>query len=557
MAEAAEVIRIPAGKLKKTQGDPKVGSVRSPHREGVADSLTPQRLASIMRAADLGETTAYLTLAQEMEERDCHYRSVLHTRKMAVSGIAPALELPGDAEVPQEVVDAVEKRLLETPAFEALVYDLLDGLGKGFSCVEILWAHEEEEWYPTGYVHREQRHFVFDLDTLSRPLLRTDEIVAGVDGEQGEPLRPYQWIVHIPKLASGIPIRAGLARTAAVAYAAKRWTAADWMAFLDVYGVPIRLGKYPASMADKKHLLLKAVRAIGSDAAAVVPQEMEIELIESKGAGATSVFRETVEYWDKQVSKVVLGQTMTSDDGASLSQSKTHEQVRFDIRDADCRSVCATLDEQLVKPFVDLNFGPQEHYPKVRLFQRKPEDLVPLMQAVKTFVDLGGDLQKSEVRDRLGFAEPEEGEELLEPKPPPVAPGLPGQEPPPGQPPKGKGSKAPAADGEPAEEDDEVEEKPSRKARELNARRKVPTYDAVDEVLAEELSQWRRLEDPNVGRLIKAIQDAATYDEARELLAELARDEGDVLDIGAVVVSLARSCYKLRGVGDATDERDP
>ncbi len=550
MAEA-EVIRIQAGKLTKPQGAPKVGSVRSPHREGVADSLTPQRLASIMRAADLGETSAYLTLAQEMEERDCHYRSVLHTRKMAVSGIKPALELPKDA-VDAKIVEAVERRILDAPGFEALVYDLLDALGKGFSCVEILWQHDEAEWYPSGYAHREQRHFTFDLDTLSRPLLRTDAIDVG--GEEGVPLAPYQWLVYVPKLGSGIPIRTGLARTAAVAYAAKRWTAADWMAFLDVYGVPIRLGKYPASHADKKNLLLKAVRAIGSDAAAVIPSEMEIELIESKGAGATSVFRETVEYWDKQVSKVVLGQTMTSDDGASLSQSKTHEQVRFDIRDADCRSVAAALDEQLVRPFVDLNFGPQEVYPSVRLYARKSEDLVPLMQATKTFVELGGAVQMSEIRDRLGFAEPEEGAELLEPAAkPPAFGGAP-------PPPAGDDKPEPGSDDDgPADDDDEVEETPDKKQRELHAARrpKPPVYDAVDEVLAAELSQWRRLEDPNVGRLIKAIQDAETYEEARALLAELARDEGDVLDIGAVVVSLARSCYKLRGVGDATDERLP
>ncbi len=541
------MVSIQASKLLKLQGEPKVGSIRSPHREGVADTLTPQRMASIMRRADTGDTTAYLTLSQEMEERDPHYRSVLHTRKMAVSGIVPQLVLPDDSADMKRIGEAIERRITTAAHFESLVYDLLDGLGKGFSCVETEWQRDPAEWWPLAYHFVEQRHFCFDRDTLSTPLLRTDRIDAG-GGEEGDPLRPFGWIVHKPKLASGIPIRTGLARTVAVCYMAKRWTAADWMAFLDIYGVPIRLGKYPASMAEKKSLLLKAVRSIGSDAAAVIPQEMEIELIETKGSANATAFRETIEYWDKQTSKCVLGQTMSSDDGASLAQSKTHEHVRFDIRDADGRSVSATINEQLIKPFVLLNFGIRPVYPTVRLFQRKPEELVPLMQSTKTFVDLGGKVQASEVRDRLGYAEPEEGAELLQPAAKPAAP--------PGAP-KDTDPEKPGADGQvdPAEDDDEIEQEGERK--ELHSMGASAPYDAVDETVEEALRDWRKLEKPNVGRLIKAIQDAESYEEARQLLAELARDEGDVLDIGAVVVSLARSCFKLRGVGDATDAVKP
>lgn len=535
------MVPIQTGKLTRVQGEPKVGSVVSPHRQGVADTLSPQHLAHIMRQADAGDISAYLTLSQEIEERDPHYRSVLHTRKMAVSGIVPQVELPNDSAESKRIGEAVEKRIVHTPHWEGLVYDLLDALGKGFSCVETLWQRDPSEWWPREFRFREQRHFAFDRDTMTVPLLRTDRL--DMD-EEGVPLTPGGWVVHKPRLASGIPIRTGLARTIAVCYACKRWTAADWMAFLDVYGVPIRIGKYPASMADKRKDLLKAVRSIGSDAAAVIPQEMEVELIEAKGSGGSSVFRESIEYWDKQTSKCVLGQTMSTDDGASLAQSKTHEQVRFDIRDADARSVAATIDEQLIKPFVLLNFGPQEVYPRVRISARKTEDIMQLTQAVKTFVDLGGKVQASEVRDRIGLMEPEEGAELLAKAAPPVPPPEGGDTEPDGQ----------SATPDPAGEDEEVEPD----AKELNrVAKESEHYDATEETLAEEMRSWRRLEDENVGRLIKAIQSAESYEEARALLSELARDEGDVLDIGAVVVSLARSMYKLRGIGDATDERKP
>lgn len=542
MADPANVVPIAAGRITKEQGAPRVGSVRSPHRDPVADTLTPQKLAGIMRRADAGDATAYLTLAQEMEERDPHYRSVLHTRKMAVSGIEPQLVLPNDGKVSKDIADAVERRITKTPRFEALVYDLLDGIGKGFSCVETLWQRDAREWWPREYRFTEQRHFVFDRASMTRPLLRTDDVDPDEDGEE---LRPYQWLVHVPKIASGIPIRTGIARTIAVCYMAKRWTCADWMSFLDLYGIPIRIGRYPTALASDKGKLLKAVRSIGSDAAAVIPSEMEIELIESKAAGATGVFRETVEYWDAQTSKAVLGQTMTADDGSSLAQAKVHQQVQWDIRDADGRGVAATINEQLIKPFVLLNFGEQDAFPEVSLQRKRPEDIVPLMQATKVFVDLGGTVQMSEARDRLGYAEPEEGAEMLAPAQKPVDPNAP-KDTTPTKP--GAGASADPVDDDAAPDDE----------REANAARlRELLYDAEDDVVADHLADWHQLADPVVGRMIGAILTAESYDEARAILAELARDHGEVLDIGALVVSLGRAMFKLRGLGNATDEVSP
>lgn len=548
---AAAVQTIKTAQLTVPQGTTKVGSVRSPHREDVASTLTPQRLASIMRQADNGNIEAYLTLAQEIEERDLHYRSVIHTRKMAVSGIPAEVELPKDNSVSKEIGQHVHERLLKTPRFEGLVIDLLDGLAKGFSCVEIIWKLEPGEWYPVSYQFVEQRHFVFDADTMSRPLLRSDDRPLE---EEGVELAPYQWIVHKPKIASGIPIRTGLARTAAVAYAAKRWTIADWMAFMDIYGVPIRLGKYPATMADKRKELLRAIKQIGSDACAVIPTEMELELIEAKGAasGGATLFEGTATYFDKQMSKLVLGQTMTTDDGSSLAQSKTHETVRWDIRDMDARQVSAVIDEQLIEPFVKLNHGEQKTYPKCRLFERRPEETEPLMRSTKLFVDMGGSVQESDARDRLGYPEPEEGAKLLQAAKPPA----PETDPKNADDPDAKPS-------DPADDDDEV--KQDGRDIELNrAEREALAQairdfdaDATDETVRAELAEWAPLLEGNVGRLVREIQEAKSFAEARALLDELMRDEGEVLDVGALVVSLARTMFKLRGIGSATDEPRP
>jgi phage gp29-like protein len=541
-----EPVSIQAKRLTKQQAAPRAGSVISPHRQEVADTLTPQRLGSLMRQADEGDPEAYFVLAEEMEEREPHYSSVLATRKLGVAGLPTMVTAPDDSGAAKDVTDAVEQ-LVQRPEFEGLVLDLMDGVPKGMSCVETIWDRGETRWEPVRYEFRAQRHFVFDADTMTIPLLRDDA------GGEGIALDPYKWIVHMPRLRSGVPLRTGIARTIAVCYAAKRWTVADWLAFLDIYGIPVRLGKYPSHMADKKAALLRAIMAIGSDAAAVIPQEMEVEIIQATGGatgGGKTLFQQSAEYWDKQVSKVVLGQTMTTDDGASLSQSKTHEKVRQDILAADARAIAATLNRDLIKPYIDLNFGPQKAYPAVSLVVDDGEDLTPWMKNVEIYVKLGGRVQASEVRDRLGLSEPEDGAELL--KAPGVAAGI--------------GAKGPVVDtdtddvtkGDPAKDDDEIAG--DGKSSEMNAAQqtRAPSpYDATDEHVDAELKKWRSLENDNVGRLIREIQNAKSYEEARTLLEELKRDEGDVLDIGALVVSLARGMFKLRGNGDATDAVKP
>jgi len=546
----AKVSTIPAKRLTKLQAVPRAGSVISPHRQEVADTLSPQRLGALMREADEGSPEAYFVLAEEMEEREPHLASVVFTRKLGVAGCPVLVEAHDDSEEAKELATAVEQ-LVAKPEFEGLVLDLMDAVMKGISLVEIVWQQEPEAWTPVRYEFRPQRLFVFDKDTMTVPLLRTDTEPEGV------PLDPYKWIIHQPKLRSGIPIRTGIARTAAVAYAAKRWCVADWLAFLDIYGMPVRIGKYPAHQADKAPKLLKAVRALGSDAAAVIPAEMEVEVLEAKsGSGNQTLFESCAVYWDKQTSKLVLGQTMTTDDGSSLAQSKTHERVRMDILAADARALSATINRDLVKPFCDLNFGPQEAYPTVTIMVDEGEDVTAFMQNVKTYVDLGGRVQASEVRDRIGLAEPEPGAELLAPRQ------LPATEPPDGKRgPVGDTDGSDAEGDEPADEDDEIEGdgKSSEMNREQLARRAPgqEPYDATDEDLAERLAEWRPLLEGNVGRLIAELQDAESYDEARAKLEELARDEGEVLDVGALVVALSRGMFKLRGVGDATDEVKP
>ena len=118
----------------------------------------------------------------------------------------------------------------------------------------------------------------------------------------GVALKPYKFIKHIPQIKMGLPIRAGLARLVAVSYMCKSYALTDWMAFAEVFGMPIRVGKYGNNATeDDIQTLVSAVANIGSDAAAAIPDSMRIEFIESaKSTGGDTLFQNLAEWLDKQ-----------------------------------------------------------------------------------------------------------------------------------------------------------------------------------------------------------------------------------------------------------------
>lgn len=404
--------------LKKPAMGATITGVRDTFDEFMAARLTPAAMARILREAALGDLQDYLTLAEEMEELETQYASVLSTRKRAIQSIELQVEAAGDSAEEIRLADAIRDQLADHPGTYELIGDLLDALGKGFSVTEIVWDVEGRHWRPERFEHRDPRLFQFDRETRKslRKRLRGDA--------DGAPLEPFKFIRHVPKLKSGIPARNGLARLALWTFLLKTYSLKDWAAFLEVHGMPLRLGKYGpgASEADKR-VLLNAVRNLGSDAAAIVPAGMEIEFVETRGF-SEKPFEGLALYLDKALSKAIIGQTMTADEGGSLAQAKVHDNVRIDIKKADAKQLNATLARDLVRPFVDLNFGPRDRYPRLLVQVSEPEDIRTMSEALAKLVPLGLRVQTSEVRDRLGFADPEPGAEMLG-VPAPAAPPVP------------------------------------------------------------------------------------------------------------------------------------
>jgi phage gp29-like protein len=544
---------------------PSIFGVRQPFAPTVTSGLTPERLGAIIAAVDQGDAHDYLTLAEEMEERDLHYHSVLGTRKLAVGGLDVAVEAASDDPADVKISDAVTE-LTKCEEFTNLIADLLDALGKGYSVSEIMWDKSGSQWQPKCYEHRDPRFFLFNRFN-GQELRLVDEKDPGF----GIPLEPYKFIQHRPKIKTGLPIRGGLARLACVAFMCKSYTLRDWMTFAEVFGMPLRVGKYDSGATDnQKAALLRAVANIGSDASAIIPDTMQIEFVDAATSnGGDKLFQGLADWLDRQVSKGVLGQTMTSDSssaGLGSNQADVHNDVREDIRDDDGRKLAATISRDLIRPFVDLNFGPQKKYPKLTLTEQKPEDLKLLSESLPPFINLGLKVQASVIRDKFGLQEPEDGAELLAPSvtasPFAIGPARPGSATPPPAPGNTSDTSSPLT---PEDQSLAVAE---RKAKLLLMQRIVdgveltqdqraflqlaahgsPGDDEIDNMTADALDDWQQVMDPVMAPIL-AMANSATSLEG--LLRDLKQAKPDVT---AFTRSLAIKTFQARGLGDAKDE---
>jgi phage gp29-like protein len=444
---APQAAAAPATPARKPLDVPAIAGIPQPAQtwQEVASCITPRRAGQILRAARQGDAEAYLTLAEEIEERDLHYSSQLQTRKLAVAGVEATIE-PGRVRaqttrgtppraqqtLAQRIAEDFEETVLHEPYFAEALFDLMDALGKGYSVLQPNWISSEGQWTygpgvrPSGEERGalewiDPRLFVFDSASLRTLRMRS------VSNPDGEPFPPGAFIVHYPKIKTGVRIRGGLAMLATIAHVAKSYALADWLAFCEVYGMPLRIGKYdPDTMTQKEIDQLKiSIANIGHDAAALIPRNSEIEILDGRRpTSGDNVFQSLAEFWDKQLSKAIVGQTMTADDGSSLAQAAVHNEVRLDLRRADARSLEATVTAQIIKPWARWNYGDTAPVPVFELNVEPPEDLKTFTEAALPWVERGGlKVKASQIRERFNLDAPEGDEDaILEGAPAPTGP---------------------------------------------------------------------------------------------------------------------------------------
>ncbi|EGF92437.1 hypothetical protein ABI_08730 [Asticcacaulis biprosthecium C19] len=509
-----------------------------------AQGLDPGRLASILRQAEQGDATAYFELAEEIEEKDAHYAGVLGVRKRSVTQLEITVEAAGDDAASQAHADLI-RDYLDRDELEGELFDILDAIGKAISYTELIWERSVTPWMPKLKT-RDPRFFEFDQVDGETPLLK-----GGTDGNAGlpEPLPPYKFIVHRHAFKTGQTVRGGLARVMAWPYLFKNFALKDWVIFAEIYGIPMRVGKYDASATEEeRRTLLRAVASIGNDAAGIIPRSMEIEFVNAMASGNAEVFQNLCEYLDMQISKAVLGQTGSTDatTGGFGSSGAVHNDVRQDIQRADAKALAATLNRDLVRPMVFLNFGEpaKGKYPRIKIGQAETFSLENF-EMIERFAKGGGRVEESVVADKMGLPdapEPTEGKEVRfwgAPKETPPA----GQDGTPGSAEDGTGAtRPPKSPLSGLKRPLSVEGSPTALAA-----GDAEAKDAIDGLVEATESEWTEVMAPMLDEVFDLVDGAASIEDIRTgLIGALEK-----MDAGKMTDLLARAGYSARLAGEA------
>lgn len=404
-------------KTESTQTDEAMvtanGRVLSDHP---SNRITPSKLKSILEDAENGDITAQHELFMDIEEQDSAIGANIQTRKRAILTLDWRIAEPRNATPAEEKLQTeIDELFYQYPNLENLLMDMMDAVGHGFSALEIEWKLEGGKYIPNNFIARPQSWF--KLDKNDNLLLKTPS------NAMGEPLRPFGWVVHSHKSRSVQLARMGLFRTLAWLYMFKHYSVRDFAEFLELYGMPIRIGKYGAGATnEEKRTLLRALAQIGHNAAGIMPDSMAIELHNAANTGAGSgnnPFLQMVDWCEKSIARLILGQTLTSGaDGKSSTNAlgNVHNEVRRDLLVSDAKQVAQTITQQIILPYLQINVDPNIALHRVPYFEfdtKKYDDLSTFADAIPKLVGIGVQIPEKWTRDKLGIPEAQDGEVVL------------------------------------------------------------------------------------------------------------------------------------------------
>jgi phage gp29-like protein len=448
---------VPIKVLNSTISDP--GNANQAQRNIFGAGISMEGIYSALLQANKGSMRQLTDLSRETVDTDPHLASILQKRFGAVSTlpweVRPAEGFGVDKERAMFYATLVREQLNNLQNFQQVINQLAWGLFDGRAALEHKWGNVVAPVKsPFGamtlvllaieWIHPRRINF-----GPSREMRITDEtrgISSGSFSEEGlslddEDLKDNRlwrkFISWTPQLFGEYPEREGLARRCLYWSFFKRFAARDMMILLELFGKPWRILEVSEdSTASNEDLLAgeEAIEALGAAYSARIPRGTTANVIQP-GRTAGQVHQEVVEESDKQLSKLVLGQTGTTDGvpaGLNSNQASVMQDEQFMILVRDARALSQIIESQITDAIIELNFGPESlpMAPKFVLRSDIPADRKAELERLDAALKTGMEIARQEAYELSGFRLPEEDEPIIRiDQPSPLSPILPPPQP--------------------------------------------------------------------------------------------------------------------------------
>lgn len=234
-----------------------------------------------------------------------------------------------------------------------LIEDILDAPMYGYNPIEINWQKDKNYIFPTSLVAKPQEWFYFNSEGQ---FFFKDK---NQGGKREIELNGFKFLLPRNKPTYKNPY--GKAKLSSCF-----WNVAFinggmefWVKFAEKYAMPYMFGKYDRSMSEKEqNEFLEALSNLIQDAVSVIPSDGTVEIVNTGGTSNSAIYSDLITKCENNISKAILGQTLTTDIGASGSYaaSNTHMGVREDIINSDKLLVETTINK-FIKIINQINFN--------------------------------------------------------------------------------------------------------------------------------------------------------------------------------------------------------
>jgi phage gp29-like protein len=281
---------------------------------------------------------------------DSHLESVWSIRCSAASGAEWFMAAGDEGRREQEAADAFAAELKDMD-IPRIIEEMMDAVAYGYSPLEIVWAAKEGRWGIENIVGKPPQWFEFNPD--NKLVFRI-----GVTGREELPENRFLLVSHRPSYANPYGDKVFSKCFWPVTFKRNGWR--WWTVFVEKYGGAFAYGKYPVNAsAEFKRELLTALEKMIADAAAIVPEGSEITIASAADKnGSSEIHTNYIKMANAEISKAVLGQTLTTEIGdvGSYAAAQAHNEVRRELAAADRRRISAAFN-RLAAVYTFYNFG--------------------------------------------------------------------------------------------------------------------------------------------------------------------------------------------------------
>lgn len=327
--------------------------------------------------------------------RDDQVASVWQQRRLALTSCETIIE-PGAEDAASKAAAEALKEDIALINWDDITDKALYAVFYGWGVSEVIWRAGAERVQFDRVVVRERARFRFDrFQNLFLYSSGTGEYVR-------MPERKF-WSMRAGADNHDEPYGLGLAHSLYWPVFFKRNDLKFWLVFLEKFGQPTTLAKLPPGATNDPVQMGKAkamLRNIATDAGVVVPDNVVVELLEAARSGAAD-YQAMCDAMNAAISKIVVGQTMTTDNGSSMSQAKVHQAVGQAITKADSDLLCGSFNDGAVRWWTEFNF-PGATPPKLYRNTEPPEDLNERAKRDAEIVKLGYEPTEEYIEEHYG-----------------------------------------------------------------------------------------------------------------------------------------------------------